>query len=135
MDIQDFYRTIASVPKGLTSVEINEYYPIITKEDIDRKRITRYFVRQANHKDGMIVEIDKQQYDGLKNHPMYQVIEMPWRIAGPLDDVPGPPMANTPTRLYTGVITANKMALAQAEKEMPGMQYKILNPTQFWVMN
>jgi hypothetical protein len=38
----------------------------------------------------------------------------------------------TSLRTFTGVVTANKLALQQADKQLPGMINKILNPAQFY---
>jgi|SRR6185312_1505246 len=126
------YSQAISIPKSLLSADIEDFTPTITKDDIDKQFIYRYFCKQVNQPLGEIVEIDSNTYSKLTMNNMYKAIQIIWRIAGPLDDIPGPPNINTPTRLYTGVITANTLTIQQAEKDLPGMKYKVINFTQFY---
>lgn len=127
------YNGFGKIPSSLAGTAIDEYYPVISKDDITQGYVVRYFARQANFKVGEITEISPQTYQRIKSNALFNIISMEWKIAGPLDDVMGIPHINSPTRLQTGVITANKLTLATAEKDMPGLQYKLMNPTQFWI--
>lgn len=132
-DDREFYAQQYNPPLSLASVPIiNEYYPTISDEDINKGFITRYFSRQANHSQGEILEIDQKTYNRLKNNKLFKVISLEWKIKGPLDDVNGPPNLNSPTRLYTGVNTANRLITEQNNIEMPGLKYKLTNFSQFW---
>jgi hypothetical protein len=127
------YNSIAKIPSCMIDVSLNEHFPVIQKEDIDKGYMIRYFAGQANHGQPDIVEIDQQTFERLQSNAMFKVISLEWRISGALDDVPGPQHINSPTRVYTGVITANTFALKQADQSLPGMIYRITNPTQFWI--
>lgn len=124
---------VPTFPTSLTLIpEFEEYYPNITERDIDNGSIIRYFVRQANHSKGDITEIDQKTYVRLKNNRLFKVITLSWKITGPLDDVAGPNKVNSPVRLLTGVNTANRLAIEDADKEMLGLKYKLTNYSQFW---
>lgn len=125
--INDFYATIANVPNAFKPVAVVDYNPQITQGDVSNGVISRFFARQANQPKGQITEISPSVYGQLTSNPFWQVIEMDWRISGPLNDVTG---AMTPT--VPGAITANKMALQIANQEMPGMIYKVLNYVQYY---
>jgi hypothetical protein len=129
----DAYNAVGSVPASLQHVDIPEHFPQITDEDIQTGYINRYFSRQANHDAGFITEISKSTYERLKLNPLYNTVEIRWRISGKLDDIKGLTDVNTPTRIYTGVVTANLITLDQAEQQMKGMKTRILHPTQFYV--
>jgi hypothetical protein len=132
--INQFYNAIANVPSAFQQVNVVDYIPEIVQSDIANGVITRYFARQANMITlGPITEIDPTLAANINNNPFWKVISMDWRIAGPLNDVTSSVMMMLqPTRLSTGVITSNKISLALAEQQMPGMQYKILNYAQFY---
>jgi hypothetical protein len=128
-----FYKSIANVPNSLERFDIEDHFPKVSPEDIRIGYITRYFARQANHTKGFIHEVSQNIYNQLKLNPLYQTLEMKWRISGKLDDVKGLTDVNTPTRIYTGVITANKLSLENADKIISGMSNRILHYTQFYV--
>lgn len=136
MDNLELYAKLTSAPKYLrgdaeTSLRF-DYTPQITQNDIDKGSINRYFARQANHVNGEIVEINKTQYDLIKDIPLYQTIVVPWRISGRLDDIKSSAVQNAPIRLYTGVLTSNRLAVDAADQEMNGMKLKLTNPSQFY---
>lgn len=129
-----YYGLNNSLPRSFDPNEttVKAYYPVPTKREYEEGRMMRYFVRQANHSVGEITEVAKTTYDRLRTNPFFKTVAVIWRISGDLDDVPGPRNVNTPTRLYTGVITANRLALELANEEMPGMINQITNLTQFY---
>lgn len=127
------YYFLRKPPKTLTmKPPMVDYYPEITEDDVDKGYVTRYFIRQSNHRTGEIIEIDSGTYRKFKTNPLYKTIELEWKITGKLDDVFGPMDKNSPTRLITGVLTANRLAVEEADKDMPGLKNKLLNYAQFW---
>lgn len=128
----DIYAKIAKIPPSLTATWVVETFPQVTSEDVDSGFMMRYFARQANHSQGDVLEINRETYDRLQSANVYKTVAMEWRIAGPLDDVPGLQNKNSPTRLVTGVMTANRLSMERADKEMPGLRFRILNFSQFW---
>ena len=126
------YNAVASIPKSLLGPSFTDYTPQITQDAIDKRFIMRYFTRQVNVKIGEIVEISPTVYTALQTNTLWQTVAVVWRISGPLDDILGTQVANTPNRLYTGVTTANTNSIKAADKEMPGMVNKLNNPVQYY---
>jgi hypothetical protein len=56
--------------------------PIITKGDLERGSIIRYFVKHTSRQ--TVTEINSEQYNIFKNNPYYIVVKLPWIIVGPL---------------------------------------------------
>lgn len=112
---------------------LQEHYPSVSKIDIENGYITRYFMRQANHQQGDITEIDVRDYNRLKSNPLFKILSLQWKITGPLDDIIGPSYINSPVRIQTGVETANKMMVENLDVDLPGLKYKLMNYIQFWV--
>jgi hypothetical protein len=127
------YFELATIPPSLLGVEIVPFFPEVTDDDKKRGYIVRYFTRQTNHRTGEITEIDEKTATKLKANSLYKVVSLEWKISGKLDDIAGPRIGNSPTRLYTGVLTANRVSLEDADKEMPGMRHLIFDLTQFWL--
>jgi hypothetical protein len=132
LDVVDTYKHLAGTLPDFETVDLRDYVPVISKEDIDAGSIERYFARQVNHAEGYITEISKNEYDKIRRNSLYNTIVITWRISGPVDDKLGPQTGNSPVRLYTGVKTANTLTLAEAERQMPGMTSRIINPTQYY---
>ena len=121
-----------AIPQSLQSDALQldvGYLPVITKQDVTFGQITRYFARQVNETSGEITEISKQTYDRLQTVPFYATVALVWRITGAIDDTTG---VGPSTRLYTGVRTANRLALETANDVIDGMRYQITNLLQFY---
>ena len=115
---------------GTKTIEviIKSSIPKPTQADYDFGMITRYFVKQANQKDGEIVEVSKDTFNNANSNAFYIAIQIPWKISGTNTDV----YDDHGIRLYTGVATANILSTNLAEKTMSGIKNKLTNPLQFW---
>lgn len=101
--------------------------PIVTRQDAEIGFIDRYFVRTAND-DSFIVEVDKKQYDTLKNNPRFMVTTIRWKIVGKKEDI------NRPNNVIIyGVENINRQVVANADLTFGGLRKYIQNYTQFWV--
>lgn len=109
-----------------------DYVPVISAADIKREYIIRYFARQCNQDAGEIIEISKSQYTHMVTSPLYTTTQLQWRISGNLNDIAGQGLANSPERLYTGVLTANTLARESAEEILPGITNKLQKLTQYY---
>ena len=129
------YDVVANIPRGLTerSLQITAYTPKITKRDMQRGSIERYFVRQINTPLGEITEVSKQGFDAVRDVAFYSKVQLTWRITGNLEDVAGPASLHGATRTYTGVITANRVAVEEADRQLSGMRNRLRNYRQYWI--
>jgi hypothetical protein len=127
------YERLGRAPSSLKPVDVIDYVPVITKRDLDSGEIIRYFSRPVHQRSpSEIVEIDKATFQNLSNNKLYNLVSIRWLIRGKIDDVPGLTNINTPTRLYTGVSTANRLFVESADEQMPGLRHVITNYTKFW---
>jgi hypothetical protein len=121
------YDDIANIPKSLVFELIDPFAPSVTPKHIEDGFMTRYFVKQVNHANGEITEVDERTYGRLKSNNLYIAISLEWRISGTLDDQPAMRHSSN-----IGVLNANKLSVKNAEQEMKGMKYRLVNFTQFW---
>ena len=127
------YLQNAKIPTSFTKSFVQNYYPTITKTDIDNGYIVRYFAKQVNHASPTsIVEINSSTYSNLTENVLYQTISLQWRITGNLDDVPAPSGMNSPIVLLIGVKNGNIQATKQADVIMLGIAQQLPNPLQFY---
>jgi hypothetical protein len=61
--------------------------PVPTASDYELGFIRRYFAQIANNPNGHIYEIDNEVYSELEHSPFWKVVDMKWRIRGPLDTI------------------------------------------------
>ena len=127
------YQRLGRAPSALIPVDVIEHVPFIDQKDRDKGEIVRYFARPVHQRSASeIVEVDKSTYQSLSNNKLYNLVSIRWLIRGKLDDVPGLTNINTPTRLYTGVSTANRLFVEAADEKMPGLRTIVTNYTKFW---
>ncbi len=130
MNEKAIYRINSSPPASLlNTVEppSQEHIPIITQTDLDNGYVMRYFTRQSNHTTGEIYEISKQTFDRFRTNSLFQTLELKWKIVGALDDI-----IRNDIRIYTGVLSANMITLANAEAVLPGLKQKLSNLVQYY---
>jgi hypothetical protein len=133
----DIYNALTTAKSYLQGAELDslglDYIPSVSPADITLGYIIRYFARQCNQDKGEIIEIPKAQYTHFQTIPLYTVVSLIWRIAGNPNDILGDGTANMPVRLYTGVITANTLSIADANLILPGIKDKLSKITQYYV--
>ena len=125
----DRYRDVASIPSSLQSTSLVQHSPS-SATDAERRdgSMERFFARPVHHSGGEITEISKSDHAHLQLNSFYTTIKLIWRVSGKLDDV-----FTGKIRTYTGVKTANRISLEEAEKVLPGMIHQVRNPLQFYV--
>lgn len=130
------YDRVSKIKSTIKPQEISSFTPQPSIRDRRIGEINRYFARFVTHQSSSdIVEVSKATYNKLKRYNLYQVIRIRWKISGLLEDEYGLPNINTPVRLYTGVLTANRLSVEFAEDEMPGIGQYITNYQRFWEPN
>lgn len=103
------------------------YLPIVTKSDIERKFIDRYFVRSANDK-GNVTEVDQVQYQNFVENPRFVAVRLKWKIVGKKETDIGP----------TGIVNRGVREHNQEEVKRADVLFKVLykyitDYTQLWV--
>lgn len=104
-----------------------DYTPTIRQQDIDNGVLTRYFGKKANEANGEIIELDDKLYNKLRVSNLYQVVQLPWRITGKIEDT----YVNS-VRTYTGVVTSNILATLDADKQLKGLIVRLADPLQYY---
>lgn len=97
--------------------------PIVTKEDIQRGSIVRYFVKFISRP--QIFEVNLQQYKIFEKDPYYISIKMPWIVAGNLFPV------NMGNKEILSVEQQNKKIVEMHDKQLPGLRRIIRNYLEF----
>jgi len=106
--------TIAKYPK--------QHFPQLTAEDYHIGYIERYFAKSRVNPKGVIIEINKDEYDqltGIFPTPAglhYNAIKLRWRIRGTLEEIQ----------------RSNSSTLGFQEKYMSGILLHLRNILQFW---
>jgi hypothetical protein len=72
---------------SLTQINIKPYIPSPTKSDYKRGYIERYFTQRYNDINSPIYEIDLNGTHAIKANPLYNVVELDWRLTGSKPDI------------------------------------------------
>lgn len=106
-----------------------KYFVTLTKEDIKKRHITRYFLSQLNTK--KIIEIDEKQkdewYSKQIDNALYQILQIEWWIAGETETI-----IDGAIRKF-GVRDKNKNAIQKAKQTIPKIDSYLTNPLEFYV--
>lgn len=101
--------------------------PVVTQSDVSSGYITRYFVRVVNDRE-YVVEVDKKQYQNLKNNPRFVTTTVKWKIIGKKETI----TLQTGINLY-GVEDLNKISVANADLTFGGLRKYISSYLDYWV--
>jgi hypothetical protein len=111
-----------------TFKSIIPYNPIVSKTDIDNGFITRYFIQNVTN--SIITEISPEQFkeykQNLLDNNVYTTIELTWIIVGNLTT------QNVNGAVITGIAETNKKTVSFYNKQMPGLNSKLANLTEFY---
>lgn len=105
--------------------------PIISKTDIEAGFKTRYFAKYTAQRDGDIYELDGSQYALIEDNALFQKTTINWIIRGPLQDTVLTLKDGT-SILVKGVISKNKVLVAIANDNLPGIIRHLVNYMEYW---
>ena len=101
---------------------------VVTRSDVTNGFITRYFMQRIN--DAKILEVNQTTYQkwfsNTIDKKMYQAVSIQWTITGNLDDT------TYRGAFQPGVMTKNKLAIADASTTIPDIANILTNLTQFY---
>jgi hypothetical protein len=119
--IEEYKNAIKRRPKN-NEKYARHFLPKPADNDYIKGYIERYFAKQRNNLDALIVEIDKKQYDshsvagdGL-NSAFYEVLSLRWKLTGTAQEVQ----------------KINFTTVKNLEQKMGGISIKLSNPLQFY---
>lgn len=108
-------------------VQPSEHYlPNPNDADYEKGFIIRYIIKRVNSGEDTIKEVSKEEYDRLKNNPLYNRVELEWKITGRIFD----DLSNMLYPIY-GVSSTNRMKINQLEPKIPGISKVFKNYTEF----
>jgi hypothetical protein len=126
-DIEDYNRINGAAGLVLVNLPKYDYIPKISKSDLDKGYITRYFAQRSNSKSSEIRELSKADYNFIRLSNLHTTVEMEWRISGKKEDE-----FKGNLRTYIGVESSNRASLERAMQVLPGLKFKIRNMLQFY---
>jgi len=122
------------------TVNIKNTTPIVTKQDINRKFMYRYFASKANQVNTTVYEITRRDYEKYLDNPFVVLGHLKWVIDGKLKD--------TKMDVYTGnskndrgiesivipgVLTQNKASVMFLSKKIPAIKNLLRRYDQFYI--
>lgn len=90
--------------------------------------IRRYFCQKSNDSNSYIFEIDEQEYNKLQISPFWKVVDVKWRISGPLDKI----YNDDGSINDIGVRESNKGAINLAALKIRNISLYLPNILQFY---
>ena len=117
--------------KNKFAVTITNVRPTVTQQDIQSKVKTRYFAKYATQRNGTVYEITGGVYSNLLNNSLFLKTSIDWIIVGKLEDT----VLTLPSGdniLIKGVLSQNKILVALAEEELPGIINHLRNYAEFY---
>jgi hypothetical protein len=102
--------------------------PIPSNNDYGVGFIRRYFCQKVNDSNGHVYEIDNEVYSTLKLSPFWKVVDVKWRITGPLNAT----YKQTGELDDIGVIASNRAALSTSSYVLKNIGLYLPNLLQFY---
>jgi len=120
------YKRLSGKRRGVVP---SPFRPKPTDKDYKVGEIRRYFAQQTTQPTGEITEVSKAQFEALKTNPLYRVVDVRWKISGPVEDTLDP---ETEEVKIVGAENSNKASIRIAAKTIPTIHRKLNNPLQFY---
>ena len=125
--LQTLYPTRTNQLSRLLQETPTPSIPVVTQGDAEQGFIDRYFVRTANN-EGLVVEIDKKQYESFRKNPRFITTKLRWKIVGKKENTIIPAGA-----IVYGIADTNRNTVANADLTFGGLRKYIQDYAQFWV--
>ena len=81
----NFKRYSQIIKKTPKEINIIAYLPVLKDIDYRRGFVKRYFIQKTNDKGSPIYEISKRDRNRFITNSLYTIVELKWRIKGPLN--------------------------------------------------
>ena len=121
------YRDVAKNLDAFDIILPDTIVPIPSVNDYELGFIRRYFTQKSNDNNGHIFEISYDTYRNFIKNPLFNCIDIKWRIRGPINTI-----YKTDGGVDdVGVINSNKATLATASKELKNIGLYLPNILQF----
>ena len=103
-----------------------QYFPVITQDNLRDGYLYRYFSKIANQ--NSVVEINKYDYEQLKDNPRFATAKIKWKIVGPIET----------SKTFSGAINygvreLNRRAIERVDLTFGGLRGYIRDYIQYWV--
>jgi hypothetical protein len=103
-----------------------QYFPVITQDNLRDGYLFRYFSKIANQ--NSVVEINKYDYEQLKDNPRFVTAKIKWKIVGPIET----------TKTFSGATNygireLNRRAIEREDLTFGGLRGYIRDYIQYWV--
>ncbi len=109
--ISEKYAKLNTDQKNFVFAE--EFFPKPNGSDYEAGEFERFFVKKIN--ETSIIEVTRQNYQDTTS-VLYEKVKLRWEISGNLDDV----------------VNKNKNTIKSSRTVMPGLEDKLINPSQFF---
>lgn len=90
--------------------------------------IRRYFCQKSNDANSYLFEIDESEFRRLSESPFWKVVDIKWRIAGPIDRT----YKDDGSVSDLGVISSNKASIAFGASTIKNIGLYLPNLLQFY---
>ena len=98
------YSKIANNLNQFRLVNPKTIVPSPDEDDYQLGFIRRYFCQKSNDSHSYIIEIDEEEHRKLEQSPLWKVVDIKWRINGPLD------------KMYDGVGNITDIGIRESNK-------------------
>jgi hypothetical protein len=102
--------------------------PKPTESDYSNGFIRRYFIQKTNDSNGHIFEISSETYSDLKYVTFWKIIDLKWRIRGPLEVI----YSNNGNIDDMGVRASNNAAISMVSSTLKNIGLYLPNLLQFY---
>ena len=102
-------------------------FPIVTQSDAENGYIYRYFIRLTND-ETFVMEIDRLQYDKLKDNSRFITTQLRWKIVGKKETY-----TTSYGATFYGVEDINRKLVISADLTFGGLTRYIRNYLEYWV--